>query len=188
MVVRGTLALLVALTFTAPAAVAAVPGPELARMKAGELLIEDKAVAEGGAVEARLFVAASPAVAKAVMWRHEDYPDWMPKCKWVKVHERRGNLHVVEMAGGQGPVTVAYTMERKLEPSGITWKTLKGDVKRNEGFWTFEPAAGGTVLTYHVHVVPHGPVPGKVVAFLQKQALPDMLKAVRGRIEAEAKK
>jgi uncharacterized membrane protein len=187
---RGVLALcILGLALTAPApALGAATAAELTRMKAGELLIEDVEVPEGGAVEARLFVAAPPALAKAVMWRHEDYPAWMPKCKWVKVHERRGNVHVVEMAGGQGPVTVTYTMERKLEPTGISWKTLKGDVKRNDGFWIFEPAPGGTLLTYHVHVVPHGPVPGKVVAFLQKQALPDMLKAVRQRIESEARR
>lgn len=168
-------------------AIADVPAAELSRLKGGELLIEEVPVAEGGSVGARLFVAAPPTVARQVMWRHEDYPAWMPKCKWVKVHARKGTLHVVEIAGGQGPVTVAYTMERRLEPGRISWKTLAGDVRKNDGYWVFEPAPGGTLMTYRVHVVPHGPVPGKVVAFLQKQALPEMLKAVRQRIEAEAR-
>lgn len=172
----------------APSAVAAVPAAEMSRLKAGEFEIEEVPVSEGGAVEARLFVAAPPAVARQVMWKHEDYPQFMPRCKWVKVHERKGNVHVVEIAGGQGPVTVSYTMERRLEPDRITWKTLKGDVRRNDGFWRFEAVPGGTLLTYHIQVVPHGPVPGKVVAFLQKQALPEMLKAVRTRIEDEARK
>lgn len=181
-ILRG-LALVVVMSSGATVDAAVAPA-ELNRLKGGELQIEEVSVAEGGAVEARLFAAAPPAVARQVMWRHEEYPAFMPKCKWVKVHARQGNVHVVEMAGGQGPVTVAYTMERRLEPDRITWKTLKGDVRRNEGHWIFEPAPGGTVMTYRVHVVPHGPVPGKVVAFLQKQALPEMLKAVKARIEA----
>jgi hypothetical protein len=78
--------------------------------------------------------------------------------------------------------------DRLLEPNRISWKSVRGDVKRNDGSWSLEPVAGGTVVTYQVHVVPHGPVPGYVVAYLQKQALPGLIKAIRDRIEATARR
>lgn len=159
---------------------------ELDDLRQGAIAVEEVPVSEGGAVRAQLFVAAPPEVARDVLWAHERYPEFMPHSRTVKVLERRGNVHLVEMAGGKGPVNVSYRMERRLEPRRITWKTISGDVKRNEGHWAFDASEGGTLLTYQVHVVPNAPVPGKVVAFLQQQALPGMLEAVRKRIEQEA--
>lgn len=177
--------LVASLVFAGPA-LAHTPG-ELARMKAGESLMTDVPVAEGGAVKVRFFVEAPLAVARGVLWDHERFPEWMPNTKWVKVLEREGNTHIVEMGGGKGPVTVSYVTERRLEPRRIVWHTLKGDVKRNDGAWTIDPVAGGVVLTYDVHVVPHGAVPGFVVSYLQQQGLSGMIAAVRARIQRQAR-
>lgn len=161
---------------------------DLHALRRGQIEIREVPVSEGGSVRARLFVRAPVAVARSVLWAHERYPEFMPHSQTVRVLERRGDVHLVEMKGGQGPVSVAYTMERRLEPGRIVWKTLSGDVKRNDGAWSFQEVEGGTLLTYEVHVVPDAPVPGKVVAFLQQQALPGMLEAVRTRIEQKAAK
>lgn len=160
---------------------------DLAALKKGETKVVDVDVAEGGAVAASFFVAAPAATAKAVLWDHEKFPQFMPNARTARVLERRGATHVVEQVGGQGPVTVTLVSERTLHADRISWRSVRGDVKRNDGEWRFEPVAGGTVLTYRVHVVPHQPVPGAVTRFLQKRALPDMVAAVRKRIEEKAK-
>lgn len=156
---------------------------EVERLRAGEQLSVEVPVKEGGAVRAAIFVAAPLATVRRVLWAHERYPEFVPHNRTVRMLERHGNRHVVEMVGGQGPVTVAYVAERVLEADRITWRSLSGDVRRNDGYWAFEPVPGGTLVTYQVHLVPNGPVPGHVVAFLQKQALPGLLKAVKKRIE-----
>lgn len=175
------------------ALVAALVGPagavtpaELTRLKAGETIVSDVKVDEGGAVQAAFYVAAPLAVARDVLWDQERFVEFVPDVKAVKVLERHGNRQVVSITGGKGPISVTYVADRLLEPQRISWRSIRGDVKRNDGSWSLEPAGAGTVVTYQVHVVPHGPVPGYVVSYLQKQALPGMIKAVRDRIEATA--
>jgi ribosome-associated toxin RatA of RatAB toxin-antitoxin module len=157
-------------------------------VRAGETLVSDVAVKEGGSLKAVFFVAAPLAVAREVLWDQERFVEFVPDMKSVKVLERQGNRQVVEISGGRGPVSVTYVADRLLEPDRISWKSVRGDVKRNDGSWSLAPAAGGTVVTYQVHVVPHGPVPGYVVSYLQKQALPGLIKAIKQRIEAAARR
>lgn len=183
--------LLLALALTAvigASPAAARTGAELAALKGGETRVVDVEVAEGGALEASFFVAAPAAAARAVLWDHERFPQFMPNARTARVLARRGNTHVVEQVGGQGPITVTLVSERTLHADRISWRSVRGDVKRNDGEWRFEPVTAGTVLTYRVHVVPHQPVPAAVTRFLQKRALPDMVAAVRKRIEAQAKR
>lgn len=180
------MALTTALWMTLSAAASAMPPDELKRVRAGETLVSDVAVKEGGSLRAVFFVAAPLAVAREVLWDQERFVEFVPDMKAVKVLERKGNRQVVEISGGRGPVNVTYVADRLLEPDRISWKSVRGDVKRNDGSWSLAPVSGGTVVTYQVHVVPHGPVPGYVVAYLQKQALPGLIKAIRQRIEATA--
>jgi ribosome-associated toxin RatA of RatAB toxin-antitoxin module len=149
--------------------------------------IQDLPAQEGAAVRAQFFVAAPLSAARTVLWQTEKFPEFMPDTRWAKVYERKENYQVVELAGGKGPITVAYVSERRLYSDRVTWHTLRGDVKVNDGEWRFAPAPGGTELTYEVHLVPKAPVPGFVVSYLQKQALPAMIQAVRRRIEAIAR-
>jgi ribosome-associated toxin RatA of RatAB toxin-antitoxin module len=164
-------------------------GPaDLAKVKAGETIVSDVKVDEGGAVRAEFWVAAPLAVARDVLWDQERFVEFVPDVKAVKVLERHGNRQTISITGGKGPISVTYVADRVLEPQRISWKSIRGDVKRNDGSWSLEAAGNGTVITYEVHVVPHGPVPGYVVSYLQKQALPGMIKAIRERIEATAAK
>ncbi len=183
------LLILLALTTALGAAPAlAWSEPDLAALRRGETRVVDLEVPDGGALAASFFVSAPAAVAKAVLWDHEKFPQFMPNARTARVLERRGNTHVVEQVGGQGPITVTLVSERTLHADRITWRSVRGDVKRNDGEWRLEPVAGGTVLTYRVHVVPHQPVPSAVTRFLQKRALPDMVAAVRQRVEAQVKR
>jgi ribosome-associated toxin RatA of RatAB toxin-antitoxin module len=160
---------------------------ERTAMREGQLVVHDLPADEGGALQAGFFVAAPAAVARAVLWDHERFPEFMPDMKSTRVLERHGNRHVVEQTGGKGPFKVTFVTERLLEPDGVAWRTLRGDVKRNDGYWAFAPAPGGSFVTYEVHVATYQPVPGGVVAYLQKQALPAMIQAVKRRIEATAR-
>jgi ribosome-associated toxin RatA of RatAB toxin-antitoxin module len=160
---------------------------EQQRAKAGEQVMHQLSVNEGASLEVLFFVKAPLPVARGVLWDHERFPAFMPHTKTTRILEKHGDTHLVEQVGGQGPFNVSFVTERKLEPRRIVWHSIKGDVKRNDGSWTLAPTTGGTLLTYQVHVVPKGPVPNSVTAFLQKQALPNMCEAVRDRIETMAR-
>ena len=173
------------LALVAPAALATTPD-ELARLKGGALEAHELHVSDGGGVQATFFVAAPPAVARAVLWDTLHFPAFMPGTREAKVLALHGNRQLSEMRGGQGPFTVDLVTERRLGPDRIDWHAAGGDLPRNDGYWAFAAVPGGTLVTYWVHVTPRGPVPGAVVSFLQKQALPNMVRAVRRRIEQVA--
>lgn len=169
-----------------PAAALEWNAGDTARIRQGEIVVHETPVAEGGALVAGFFVAAPPAVCRRVLWDHEHFREFLPDSQGTRTLESGANRCVVEMIGGRGPFTVRYVTERTLEASAIRWHTLRGDVKRNDGAWRFTSAPGGTLVTYEVHVVPHQPVPGNVVALLQKQALPTLIRAVKQRCESVA--
>jgi ribosome-associated toxin RatA of RatAB toxin-antitoxin module len=161
---------------------------EVSRARAGEVVVHDMPANEGAAVEALFYVAAPPAATIGVLWDHEKFPQFMPNAKTSKVLAGKGNDVVLEQVGGQGPISVTLVTRRHRAGNHIDWKLVRGDVRRNDGSWDATAAPGGTLLTYKVHVVPKGPVPGRVTAFLQKQALPSMCKAVKQRVESLARR
>lgn len=147
--------------------------------------VRDLPAQEGAAVEAWTFVAAPRVRVLAVLWDHERFPEFMPQARSVRVLRRTGATHVVEQLGGHGPLSLKLLTERVLERDRVVWRAVGGDLKRNDGAWQVYDAPGGTVLHYRVHVVPWQPVPSGVTRFLQRQALPGMLEAVRRRVERE---
>lgn len=170
----------------APEAAQAWDASETARMRAGALIIHELPTRAGATLEAGCFVAAPITAARAVLWDHASFPAFVPDCKAVRILHHAPSRDLVEMIGGRGPLTVSYTSQRVLTADRIAWRTVKGDLKRNDGFWAFSAVPGGTLLRYHVHVETYQPVPGSVVAYLQKRSLPGMITAIKQRILARA--
>jgi hypothetical protein len=104
----------------------------------------------------------------------------------VSILRKQGNTHLVEQVGGQGPFRVTLLTERTLNADAVVWRAAGGDLRRNDGMWRVQPVSGGTVLYYRVHVIPKQSVPAGVVGFLQRQALPEMIHAIRRRAESVA--
>lgn len=179
----GAAALLLAWAPVAQAATAWTAA-ERAQARQGAFPTRDLPAASGATVEALAFAAAPPARALAVLWDHERFPEFMPNARSARILQRLSpSHHVLEQVGGQGPISVRVVTDRHRLADGVRWKTVEGDVKANEGFWKLEAAPGGTWLTYHVHVEPkQAAVPDSVTAFLQRQALPGMLRSVVQRI------
>jgi ribosome-associated toxin RatA of RatAB toxin-antitoxin module len=185
---RGVLASLVVAAFGLLAPMAAAWTPqETARARGGEVLLRDLPASEGAAMQALFFTAAPPAIARSVLWDHARYAEFIPHARSSKVLEQHGNDAVLEQSGGQGPFSVSFVTRRHLAAHRITWTMLRGDLLRDDGSWDITPAPGGSMVAYEVHVVPKGPVPQRMTAYLQKQALPAMCQAFKQRIEAIAK-
>ncbi|MEB3196964.1 MAG: SRPBCC family protein, partial [Candidatus Sericytochromatia bacterium] len=157
--------------------------PTWAAERGGEVTLRDLPVDSGAAVEARLFVRAPWSVCRAVLWDHQKFPEFMPHSRSSRSLKEARDFQVVEQTGAQGPFLTTLITERRLEPTRISWHGVGGDLLRNDGEWEFTHLGDGTGVRYRVHVVPHQPVPASVTRFLQRQALPTMLLAVRRRIE-----
>ena len=183
---RLALATLVGLVLSAIATPASAwTAAEDASARDGEIVIHELPASEGATMRAHFFAATTLAHARAVLWDHARYPEFIPHAISSKVLAQHGNEALVEQTGGEGPFRVTFVTRRHLEARRITWTTISGDVKRNDGFWEFVTVPGGLMLDYQVHVVPKQPVPQRITAYLQKQALPDQCRAVRKRLEAK---
>lgn len=159
-----------------------------AEARSGAFPTRDLPAASGATVEALAFAAAPPAQCLRVLWDHERFPEFMPNAKSAKILRRHSaSHHLLEQVGGQGPISLRVVTDRHLLADGVRWRTVDGDVKANEGFWKVEGARGGSWLIYHVHVEPKQAVPDSVTAFLQRQALPGMLRSVTQRMVASSR-
>lgn len=142
---------------------------------------------EGVAIKAFVFVAASRADAVRILWDHERFPEFLPQARSVRILKKRGNIHDVEQVGGQGPFVLTLLTERHLLEDGVSWRSIGGDLKRNDGALRVQSVPRGTVLQYQVHLVTKQSVPVQIIRFLQGQALPKMLLAFKERIEKQAR-
>ncbi|MEB3328348.1 MAG: SRPBCC family protein [Candidatus Sericytochromatia bacterium] len=151
------------------------------------LRVRDRMVGSSGEVEAIFFAAAPLEVARAVLWDHARFPEFMPHVQACRVVASGPDTADVEQQGGQGPFHFRLVSRRHRGPDRISWHRLSGDLRENAGEWRFERAPGGTVITYRCRLVPDVPAPQALVLYLQRQGLPAMVEAVRRRIEQQAR-
>jgi uncharacterized membrane protein len=157
---------------------------ELRHMDAGYVVTHEHPVKEGASICAHVVLKAPLACARQVLWDHAKFPEFMPGARSVRILASQDDCQVIEQIGGYGPWQMVLVTKRCLKPDRVVWQAVRGDLRRNDGEWVFQAVPGGIRLTYAVQVVPPGPVPPAVVAFLQKQALHGLIDAVRKRILA----
>jgi hypothetical protein len=84
-------------------------------------------------------------------------------------------------------ITVVFRAEH--EPfERIRFTQVRGDLKVNEGSWELLPAsdaAGSTIATYSVRVVPRFYVPRRLIQSSLRRDLPDLMRALRARCEEQ---
>lgn len=153
-------------------------------------------------------VDAAPEVVFRVVGDFENYAKFMPYVKESKILETKGPtllyvyallspplvsdrdyaIEVKRTAGSDangGVYTSAWTSKSEMQPErdGVV------RVKLNTGSWTIEPLDGGarSRLTYRLLTHPGGSIPDWIANKSNTIAIPDLMKAVKGRA-AEFKK
>ncbi|MNS71629.1 Polyketide cyclase / dehydrase and lipid transport [compost metagenome] len=71
------------------------------------------------------------------------------------------------------------------KPRRITWHATEGPLKVSDGSWTLTPEGKGTRVVYQTDVDPGIPVPPAMVGHMLKQGLPEVLTAIRLRVESK---
>jgi hypothetical protein len=130
---------------------------------AGEPLVRSIKVTYDGTTyvtDAVLFAPVPVAIAWDVLTDFEHQPGWVPNLTDSKVVKRDTNSVVVEQSGtaALGPLSVPYVTERRIDmekPVSITATQLKGSLKRVASTIKISADPDGTILTYHIEVVPN---------------------------------
>lgn len=125
-------------------------------------------------------------IAKAV----EDYPQFMPDVKSVKVLESQddGRLQKVAWVGliRQFNREIKWVQEDHwVSPHRVEFRQVEGDYDKMEGYWEFVDADGKTeftnVLDYEYRVPLLGALVSRVVEFLVRQNLESIMDGIEKR-------
>jgi len=161
-----------------------------ARLAAGEVLIQTRAVAGSDIPEATVeAVADAP---PAAVWRIIDdcanYKRTMPRISESRLLSRTGNISVCEVTVDMPMPTSDLTSVNEATATigpplwRRAWRLLRGDYKRNGGSWTlsaFDAAGTRTRIVYKVHAEPNTSVPAFIIRKAQQRALPELIERVR---------
>jgi ribosome-associated toxin RatA of RatAB toxin-antitoxin module len=112
-------------------------------------------------------VAADPDTVFAVAVDVEDYPEWASVMKSVVVTERddksRPLVATFRAAAFGRSSTYSLRYDYTAAPTQLSWVMVEGDLtSKLDGLYRFEPAEGGTLVTYQLEVELRVPIPGFV--------------------------
>ena len=138
----------------------------------------------------RMTIHASPERCLEVVLDFERYPVWAADVKEAKVLERddegRG-VRVAYRTAAMGQST-RYTLEYDYSgaPREVSWKLVEGDIMRRlDGSYLFEPASGGTDVTYYLAVELVIPLPGFVKRRAEGKIIGTALRELKRKVESD---
>jgi len=134
-------------------------------------------------------VAADPGTVFAVAVDLEDYPEWVGDLKSVVVTERdeAGRPLVATFRAAAFGRSSTYTLryDYREAPTILSWVMVEGDLtSKLDGSYRFEPADGGTLVTYQLEVELRVPIPGFVKQRAAQRIQGTALRELKARAES----
>jgi ribosome-associated toxin RatA of RatAB toxin-antitoxin module len=134
-------------------------------------------------------VAADPGTVFAVAVDLEDYPEWVGDLKSVVVTERdkNGRPLVATFRAAAFGRSSTYTLryDYREAPTVLSWVMVEGDLtSKLDGSYRFEPADGGTLVTYQLEVELRVPIPGFVKQRAAQRIQGTALRELKARAES----
>jgi ribosome-associated toxin RatA of RatAB toxin-antitoxin module len=96
----------------------------------------------------------------------ERWPQLLPHYRWVRVLQDGGDCRLVEMAARRDAIPVWWCAEQRLSPDvpRITFRHVRGITSGMEVEWSFEPTAGGVLVTIRHDLALRMPMLGRPLA------------------------
>ena len=149
-------------------------------------------------VRASIHSDLPPATIAAVIWRYEEHDRFVPRLAHAEVVREVGPDERVVYEQLALPLLkdrdVVLRARREIAADGtidIRTTAIDGEgppatsrfvrVQTNEGHWHLAPAAGGTDVVYDIRTDVGGSVPAWIVNRAQREAVPDLVKAMLDR-------
>jgi ribosome-associated toxin RatA of RatAB toxin-antitoxin module len=148
-----------------------------------------------------------PAVIFATLWKHQEYVEFVPYLKKLEILKQSEHEKVIyeqikmPLFVADRDYTVKITAEHDATNGVIQMRFVavldEGPperpkyvrVKHIRGSWTLAPTSdGGSDVTYVIVSHPGGTIPAWIINTAQKEATPNLLKAMLQRVEKNARK
>ena len=161
-----------------------VPGDMEARLRAGEILLQDTRTDEaGGAGKAQVFAYTQARAFWDVIVSCDlafVFVDGMRACETLEDSDGRAVVRQVIKKHWLLP-KIEYSFESQRRPyEEMTFKLIEGDLDIMEGSWRFSPAAGGVLVEYKARIKPSFPVPRWLIRRTIRKDTPDLIACIRG--------
>jgi ribosome-associated toxin RatA of RatAB toxin-antitoxin module len=136
-------------------------------------------------------IAAPPDRVMNVIADFPAYPEWAEQVTNVEVltSDERGRAQRVRFTMDAGPIKDSYTLDYTWAPDGrsVSWTLAKGQIqKAQDGSYTLQERAGGTVVTYALAVELNIPMIGMLRRKAEKVIIDTALKGLKRRVESAA--
>ncbi len=135
-------------------------------------------------------VHAPPEIVYRVVTEFERYMDWVGDLKRIEVLERDADGRPLEVEfraaafGRSTTYTLHYDYSRA--PDVLAWHQTRGDLTSTlNGQYRFEPAPGGTLLTYDLEVELSVPIPSFVKARAAYRIQDQALRELKAQAESQ---
>jgi ribosome-associated toxin RatA of RatAB toxin-antitoxin module len=133
--------------------------------------------------EHTVFAAARPQACFDAVTDFAAYPEWASSV--IRATSLERDPDVVEFVTDVRVRRIRYVLRYHYdEPRRVWWDYVEGDARSVEGEYRFEPAGGGTALTYRLAIDPGRLVPAPVrrllVETVMKGSVHDLKKRVEG--------
>ena len=149
-------------------------------------------------VRASIHSALAPATIAAVVWRYEEHDRFVPRLAHAEVvrdvgpderivyeqlaipllKDRDVVLRARRQTAADGTIDIRTTA---IDGEGPPATSRFVRVQTSEGHWQLTPADGGTDVVYDIRTDVGGAVPAWIVNRAQREAVPDLVKAILDR-------
>jgi len=157
---------------------------EMARLRAGEALLEnDTGDESGAAAEVMIFVRAPVERIWAIIISCEYAHAFVAGLQFCEVLEERGDYALTRQVVDKGWASprLDFTFETRRVPyRHMEFRLTRGDLKTMRGSWDFEALPDGVLMRHELVLQPVLPAPRWLVRRSLNQDLPNMMRCIRG--------
>jgi ribosome-associated toxin RatA of RatAB toxin-antitoxin module len=110
---------------------------------------------------------------------------FMPSLEKVEIIEEKEKVQIVRFYVKKAFVSISYALKREIDRENfeIKWINYDDTFQLIRGFWRLKPFDGKTMVIYYTYLKPGFMIPQVIVDYLEEKSIPDMLTAVKNRIE-----
>lgn len=159
------------------------PEPDLKKLLAGEVVSVVEQKGETKIIKAQYLIHHSPEIVWRVITEFEKHETYLPNMKSCKILKKTETDIFLDITLDIPFSSIRYEnhMQVKEKNRWLVWTAVKGDFKKNTGYWKVIPHEKSTILEYYLELEYPSMVPDWMMNILFNKDLPNLYKSIEKR-------